>query len=141
MGTWNLGSLSLTRQQTEITIWRLAANQKVKVTLMCISLLESRVRKQQCPHSAMKPSAKVLDSGCLLVIWDLPLLWVSWDTLPYPDHHPCPCHPSGPSLVPASSRKPSLATVAQTCTAYSDCTIILAPVTYSLGAYSLCMQV
>lgn len=40
MCTWNLSYLPLTRQQTEITIWMLAANQKVKVILKGISLLK-----------------------------------------------------------------------------------------------------
>lgn len=99
MGTWNLGSLSLTRQQTEITIWMLAANQKVKVTLRCTSLLESRVRKQQCLPAVVKSSAKILDSGCLLGIWGVlgypPWSWSPSKSLPS----------FKPSLTPASSRK------------------------------------
>lgn len=61
MCTWNLGSLSLTRQQTEITIWRLAANRKVKVTLKYTGLLKSRIRKHQHPCLAIRPLTKILD--------------------------------------------------------------------------------
>ena len=68
MCTWNLSSLSLTRQQTEITIWMLAANQKVKVILKGISLLKFRIREYQDLCSVIRPSAKILDSGCLLCI-------------------------------------------------------------------------
>lgn len=56
-----VGSLSLTLQENEITIQMLAVNQKVKVTLKGISLLDSRVRQHQCPCSVMRVSAKVLD--------------------------------------------------------------------------------
>lgn len=63
-----VGSLFLTRQETEITIWMLAVNWKVKKTLKGISLLESRIKKHQCPHSMMRSSAKILDRGYLLGI-------------------------------------------------------------------------
>jgi len=90
MCTWNLSSLPLTRQQTEITIWMLAANQKVKVILKGIRLLKSRIRKYQDLCSAIRPSAKILDSGCLLCIWDsLHLAGILWH-LPHHDHHPSP---------------------------------------------------
>lgn len=82
MCTWNLSSLSLTRQQTEITIWMLAANQKVKVILKGISLLKFRIREYQDLCSAIRPSAKILDSGCLLCIWIYFTLKVSCDTFP-----------------------------------------------------------
>lgn len=38
-------------------------------------LLQPRIRKHESPHSAMRPSAKTLDPGCLFIIWDLPHLW------------------------------------------------------------------
>lgn len=77
-----------------------------------VSVLKSRIRKHQCPHSVMRPSAEVLDPGCLLGIWDLLHLWR------------CPGTPSPPwppsksvssfkaSLIPASSGKSSLTTLA-----------------------------
>lgn len=83
MCTWNLSYLPLTRQQTEITIWMLAANQKVKVILKGISLLKSRIRKYQDLCSAIRPSAKILDSGCPPCAFGIHFtLQVSCDTFP-----------------------------------------------------------